>query len=166
MTLEVALNLLATLPGRPAWNNDIAELYSLHLVDWHPETRRRTLVEATATCTLRPTVAELREIALRLTAPLPGLGTLREELRRVITYYPPAERALHADPLLNLLADELGGWREIGSMGTEELEKRFPSACDRARREFLAQNAQELLTHEPVALLGSGGKPKPKEISS
>ena len=83
MTLETTLNLLATLPGKPSWDDDIAALYSLHLADWHPETRRLAVVDATLTCTLRPTLSELRELALKRLSPLPSPAALREELDQV-----------------------------------------------------------------------------------
>ncbi|WP_395144435.1 hypothetical protein [Armatimonas sp.] len=145
MTTETALNLLATMPGKPEWNGDIAEFYSLHLADWHPDTRRRAILEATATCQFRPTVAELREVALKHIAPLPSIGTLREELRLLILFHPAAQRARHATPLMRDLADELGGWHEIGMLDTEEMDRRFPKAAGRAREEFLARNATKLL---------------------
>ena len=160
MTTETALNLLATMPGKPEWNADIAEFYSLHLADWHPETRRKAILESTATCQFRPTVAELREVALKHVAALPSIGTLREELRLIILFHPPAERARHASALLCDLADELGGWREIGMLDTEEMDRRFPSACQRARAEYLTRNAIKLLAEEPNKVLLAASTPK------
>jgi len=156
MTLETALNLLATLPGKPSWDDDIAALYSLHLADWHPDTRRLAVVDATLTCTLRPTLSELRELALKRLSPLPSPAALREALRRLILFYPPRERPAHATPLLSALADELGGWREIGMLDTDELERRFPSACQRVRHEYLSHHASQLLTTEPGTFLVAG----------
>lgn len=164
MTTENALNLLATMPGKPDWNTDIAGLYSLHLADWHPETRRKAILEATATCQFRPTIADLREIALRFAEPLPPAGAMRQELSRVITFYPPIERARNSSALLSDLADELGGWREIGMLDTEELDRRFPSAYQRARAEYLSRNASKLLSVEPGNLL-TGKTPQPKELT-
>jgi hypothetical protein len=165
MTLEAALNLLATMPGKPAWNDDIASLYSLHLADWHPETRQKAVLDATATCSFRPAMCELREIALRHIAPLPSAAALREQLRQVILFHPPAERAKHASPLLRDLADELGGWREIGMLDTEEMDRRFPGAVARARDEYLTRNAPQLLASEPVKLLRNA-TPPPLELAA
>ena len=167
MTTESALNLLATMPGKPEWNDDIATLYSLHLADWHPEALRKAILEATATCQFRPTVAELREVALKHVAPLPSIGTLREELRLLILFHPPAERARHASALLSDLADELGGWREIGMLDTEEMDRRFPSACQRARGEYLSRNASRLLADGPQKqLTGTPTASTLKEINA
>lgn len=164
MTTENALNLLATMPGKPDWNPDIASLYSLHLADWHPETRHKAILEATSICHYRPTTAELREIALRFAQPLPSAASSLAEIRRIVTFYPPRERALQASSLVRDLVDELGGWAEIGMLPTEELERRFPGACDRTRKEYLTRNAQKLLSQEPSKLLEGMGSPKPKEL--
>jgi hypothetical protein len=144
--LATQLNLLGAMPGNPPWSLGVAGLYSIHVADWDIQVLRKTVLQATATCQFRPTVAELKEIALRYVAPLPSLGALRDELRQAIIFYLPAERARRSTPLLNALADELGGWREIGMMDSEELDRRFPGACERARKDYVAEHAQNLLT--------------------
>jgi hypothetical protein len=149
MTLETALNLLATMPGKPDWNDDIANLYALHLADWHPTIRQKAVMEATATCSFRPAVCDLREIALRHSTPLPSAAALREQITALILFHPPARRPHHASALLRSLADELGGWHEMGMLSTEEMDRRFPGAVQRARAEFLVQNAAKLLAADP-----------------
>ena len=165
MTTEAALNLLATMPGKPAWNGDIAELYSLHLADWYPETRRLAVMEATVSCSFRPTLCELREIALRFARALPSTAALREQIREMILFHPPAERARHASVLLRDLADELGGWHEIGMLSTEELDRRFPGAVERARGEYLTRNATKILAADPAKQLESASS-RPRELDA
>ena len=158
MKLEIALNLIGTMPGKPDWNPDIASLYSLHLADWHPEVRQKAVLAATGSCKFRPTVAELKEIALKIAQPMPSLAVMREELRNLILFHPPSERRRHASPLMGDLIDELGGWSEVGMLPTEEMDRRFPIAAQKAREEYFTRNAEALLTQEPARGIASTKK--------
>lgn len=151
--LSACLSLLAAMAGQPAWNDDVATLYSMHLAEWHPEVRQAAVWEASR-ARFRPSVGELREMAVRIFCPMPSLAELRSEIRRVIVWHgTKQDRDRAATPLCRLLADELGGWSEVGRTSTEEFDRAFASAAERAKSEWVAREADAVLAQAPGARL-------------
>lgn len=133
-TLTHCLALLSAMPSSTPWTDASGALYSLALRGWSDDVARATVEEAALTLRWRPAPAELRALAVKAFAPAPAPGALREQLREALIWHGvSAGKVLDGSlPVLTLVADELGGWAALSRMASEEIDRAFPSAYERA----------------------------------
>lgn len=169
---------LALLEGMNAGNGQSWEaqwkLYDLLLSRWDEATTRRTVEWAVFHCKWRPSVAELREIAANLCAPVPTADEALEELRTLIAEF-GRYAAPHPDyperfpymagpgipvfthPLIESTVRRLGGYIAIcdGEAQYQEggLSGAFRAVYNRAAESWRDRVADALMTGDRPSLL-------------
>lgn len=150
-TQELCLNLLAGMNSKQDWNEHVASVYALAMEGWDDDLALEAVKWAALNERWRPAPVELRAIAARRAAPPPSASAALTEVRRLICYHGSrAGSAPHSHPVIAAVADELGGWAEIGRRDAGELDAAFGGAFARAATTW-QENAGPLLLQRSTA---------------
>lgn len=164
-TLIACLDLLAGMPSAAPWSKAVSATYSLAMEGWTDEVAFESVRRSVLTEEWRPAPARLIAIAVELHAPMPPAHQLREQIRQMLVFHggrAAGQIAAREFPLLHQVAEQLGGWANLTHMGTEEIDRCFPSAYNTVARDWATGGGIELLrveAGERRALLGASRGP-------
>jgi hypothetical protein len=164
-TLIACLDLLAGMPSAAPWSKAVSATYSLAMEGWTDDVAFETVRRSVLTEEWRPAPARLIAIAVELHAPMLPAFELREQIRQMLIFHggrAAGRIAAKEFPLLNRVAEHLGGWANLTHMGTEEIDKGFPFAYNAVARDWAVTGGSDLLrveASERRALLGASRGP-------
>jgi hypothetical protein len=127
-----AANILSTMPSGQPWDDRMATVYAIGMQKWSDDLVERTVMQCLMTKKFRPTVAELREVALGIRRVKVSTGQAAEQIRHIILMVQPNQRAAATErlvkegkvsPSVPILVQNLGGWRNVGMMAEDRLFK-------------------------------------------
>ena len=148
-TLKICLDLLAgILSPSQLWTENVASIYTLRIADWADDIAVQAVKYAAMNEQWRPTPVRLREIAVTLQRPLPSSYDTRSEIRSLLVAHggSRAHLAPHSHPLIAIVADDMGGWRVLSRMTTDQIDAAFPACYDRSCRDFLEGVVETVLS--------------------
>lgn len=122
-------SVLSMLPSNVPWNDDVATMYAIAMKSWDDAVVGLVARHVLFNCEWRPSVSELRTIAIKLVAPNINAHAIHNELSRIITakYHLSDRDDMVNDsmdngtlpPYTKQLIDRAGGWTAMGMRSTE-----------------------------------------------
>lgn len=122
-------SVLSMLPSNVPWNDDVATMYAIAMKGWDDAVVGLVARHVLFNCEWRPSVSELRTIAIKLVAPNLNAHAIHNELSRIIAI---AHDVSQRDELLNdsmdagklppytkQIIERAGGWKSMGSRSTD-----------------------------------------------
>lgn len=155
-TQNTCLELLAGMlsPTQP-WSEPTGSLYAYVMQNWSDDIALESVKHAAAHEQFRPSPATLRQIAAKLATeaagPIPSITALRQEIRKLVVWHGErAASARHSHPLVSAIVEEMGNWRSMGRMNSDQVDDAFPAAYQRAVKHLYDEVASTLL-HLPAS---------------
>lgn len=122
-------SVLSTLPSNVPWTDDVATTYAIAMKGWDDAVVGLVARHVLFNCEWRPTVAQLRTIAIQLVAPNINAHSIHNRLSHIILHsYSSEERdeSLNEEmdagtlpPYTRQIIDRAGGWKAMGGRSTE-----------------------------------------------
>ena len=122
-------SVLSMLPSNVAWNDDVATMYAIAMKGWDDAVVGLVARHVLYNCEWRPSVAELRMIAIKLVAPKLNAHAIHNELSRIISIASEPSRRDelietsmelgNLPPYTKQLIERAGGWMSMGSRSTD-----------------------------------------------
>lgn len=137
--------ILQTLPSQTKWDDSIAVVYATALKDWSDEVVGAVMDTVLKTCEYRPTIAELRQIAIRLFDPMISADRVYDDVRKILIMVPLSERKAYVDKALKAgrisevvprVVSEIGGWNRLSMMDSDMVRKAVYEAVPVVYRAF------------------------------
>jgi hypothetical protein len=123
--------IMQTLPAQNKWDDAIASVYLSAMSDWDDAVVGLVMKEVLNTCEYRPTIAEIRKIAIRLIDPKLSGDEIYQQIKSILNNVPPDNRTNHvhnmiatgkAKPELARVVAKCGGWPALRTMETQEVK--------------------------------------------
>ena len=121
-TFKGVCSVLSTLPSNVKWDEGIAAIYMTIMRNWDDRVVGEIMRHVLLKCEFRPTIAELRNIGLRIFADMPTVQQLQQVVTSLCYQYQAEQRIAKADlihPSINCIIKMAGGWRRVGMMDSE-----------------------------------------------
>lgn len=131
--------ILQSLPSQVKWDDAVQATYLLGLKGWSDNVAGSVMMYVLNNCEFRPTVAELRKIAIKMFDPKLTPDRIYEDIRRFLVMVPPHERTAKANQLVleghmkdevRRVVEECGGWARLGSMESTEVRRKVGEALN------------------------------------
>lgn len=129
--------ILQTLPSQAKWDDAIAIVYLNAMREWSDEVVGAIMEHVQYHCEYRPTIAELRKIAIKLFDPMLSPESIYEDVRKVLIMVAPHERTKVVEAKVAngsmkeavvRVVKECGGWARLSSMDAQEVRKQVFAA--------------------------------------
>ncbi len=160
-SFATAANILSTMPSGQPWDERMATVYAIGMQKWSDDLVERAVMHCLMTKKFRPTISELREVALSLKRVKVPSGQAAQQIRHIVLYAPPAERREYTErmvkegkvsPAVPILVANLGGWNSIGMMAEDRLVRAVESVQEHIDDD---PRVDDVLTEPMIALEGA-----------
>jgi len=121
-TFAGVCSILSSLPSNVKWDEGIAQIYLTIMREWDDRVVGEIMRHVLLKCEFRPTIAELRNIGLRIFADVPTVQQVNQTITDMCIKYPAEQRTAKAaliHPSINYIVEMAGGWRRIGMMDSD-----------------------------------------------
>ena len=121
-TFAGVCSILSSLPSNVKWDEGIAQIYLTIMREWDDRVVGEIMRHVLLKCEFRPTIAELRNIGLRIFADVPTVQQVNQHITDLCIRYIAENRIKPADdihPCINVIVKMAGGWRRIGMMDSD-----------------------------------------------
>ncbi len=158
-TFAVISNILSTMPSQQPWDDRVQMVYALAIQRWDDDLAQRAVTKALMTKKFRPTVSELRDIAMEIKRVKVPSGQAVTQIRHLVTYHPVNERAGACErmvaqgkisPIIPEVVKSVGGWSRVGNMTDYQLNE----AIERVVPDVTETIDAEKVLSTPVAMIG------------
>jgi len=122
-------SVLSMLPSNVPWNDDVATMYAIAMKGWDDAVVGLVTRHVLLNCEWRPSVSELRTIAIKLVAPNLNAHAIHNEISRIIAIAFDSEKrnkliedsidAGKLPPYAKQIIERAGGWMSFGSKSTD-----------------------------------------------
>lgn len=122
-TFAGVCSVLATLPSNVKWDDSIAQIYLAIMRNWDDRVVGAIMRTVLLKCEFRPTVAELRNIGLRMFGDVPTLQQVLDNVSTTCIMAPADKRTNYAfryHACVNDIVHDAGGWKRIGNLPSDE----------------------------------------------
>jgi len=132
-----ACMVLQSLPSQNKWDDAVQQTYLLGLSDWSDNVVGTVVMHVLNNSEFRPTVAEMRKMAIKLFDPMLSADTIYEQIRQVLVMVPLAERKSYVARMVaagkmrdevRRVVEECGGWQRLSNMETNAIQGKVQSA--------------------------------------
>lgn len=139
-TFAVVANILSAMPSQQPWDDRTSAVYAIAMKKWDDELTQKAVMKCLMTKRWRPTPAEIREVALGMKKVFVPGPTAYEQVKHVVLWHPPHERAEAAEklvkqgkisPLIPVAVSNLGGWKHAGQMTEDKLAEAMNDVVQR-----------------------------------
>ncbi len=122
--------IMQTLPAQNKWDDAIAQVYLSVMGSWDDGVVGLVMKEVLNTCEFRPTIAEIRKIAIRLIDPKLSGDEIYQQIKSILINIPPDHRDAHthklvseghAKPELIRVVSKCGGWSALRAMDATDV---------------------------------------------
>jgi|LauGreDrversion4_2_1035121.scaffolds.fasta_scaffold44110_4 hypothetical protein len=149
-TFAGVCSVLATLPSNVKWDDSIAQIYLAIMRGWDDRVVGAIMRTVLLKCEFRPTVAELRNIGLRMFGDVPTLQQVLDAVSTTCIMAPANKRIDYGTrwhPCVNEIVYKAGGWTRIGNISSDESK----AAISEAYAYYIISDTNDhFLTSPPV----------------
>lgn len=131
--------ILQSLPSQVKWDDAVQATYLLGLKGWSDNVAGSVMMYVLNNCEFRPTVAELRKIAIKMFDPMLTPDRIYEEIRKILVFVSPQDRPAKIASMIaqgkmkdevRRVVEECGGWARLGLMESAEVRKKVAEAVE------------------------------------